>query len=140
MWTPRYLDKLERRKRVVRLHKSVKHPSPSSTRFFDPNLTGAPRTQIRVFFTRRPVGAYSCKASFSIDGGAPTISGASNTALEISYRSLVYASDALAPVQRRISVTNLGQILWLDYIEYTIATEFSLASSKRSLTDVVGKG
>ncbi|KAI0649625.1 hypothetical protein C8Q79DRAFT_334923 [Trametes meyenii] len=94
-------------------------------------------TQIRVFVTRRPSGTYLSKASFSVDGGAPTIWETSDPVLEISYRNLVYTSDTLAPIQHRITVTNLGQIFWLDYMEYTIAIEASFATSTRSLTDVV---
>ncbi|KAI0658222.1 hypothetical protein C8Q70DRAFT_1045894 [Cubamyces menziesii] len=79
-------------------------------------------TQIKVFVTRRPVGTYLSKASFSIDGGAADIWETEDPVTAITYESLVYTSKTLSPVQHRITVTNLGVIFWLDYMEFTVAT------------------
>ncbi|KAI0327404.1 hypothetical protein GY45DRAFT_1373202 [Cubamyces sp. BRFM 1775] len=79
-------------------------------------------TQIKVFVTRRPVGTYLSKASFSIDGGAADIWQTEDPVTAISYENLIYTSKTLSPVQHRITVTNLGAIFWLDYMEFTVAT------------------
>ncbi|KAH9903103.1 hypothetical protein C8Q73DRAFT_785702 [Cubamyces lactineus] len=79
-------------------------------------------TQIKVFVTRRPVGTYLSKASFSIDGGTADIWQTEDPVTAISYENLIYTSKTLSPVQHRITVTNLGAIFWLDYMEYTVAS------------------
>ncbi|EIW52020.1 uncharacterized protein TRAVEDRAFT_40785 [Trametes versicolor FP-101664 SS1] len=79
-------------------------------------------TEISVFVTRRPVGTYLSNASFSIDGGPPTLWTTSDPVPAISYKNKVYTSPSLPPAQHRITVTNLGEIFWLDYMEYTIAS------------------
>ncbi|OJT05179.1 hypothetical protein TRAPUB_4004 [Trametes pubescens] len=79
-------------------------------------------TEISVFVTRRPVGTYLSNASFSIDGGPPTLWTTSDPVPAISYKNKVYTSPSLPPAQHRITVTNLGEIFWLDYMEYTVAS------------------
>lgn len=78
-------------------------------------------TQIQVFATRRPSGTYLTNVSFSIDGGPPTLWTTSDFVPAITYKNLVYTSPSLRPSQHHITITNLGAIFWLDYVEFTTA-------------------
>ncbi|KAI0690658.1 hypothetical protein C8T65DRAFT_745723 [Cerioporus squamosus] len=60
-------------------------------------------TEIQVFATRRPSGTYLTNVSFSIDG------------------NLVYTSPSLSPSQHHITITNFGEIFWLDFVQFTTA-------------------
>ncbi|KAJ8463042.1 hypothetical protein ONZ51_g10511 [Trametes cubensis] len=79
-------------------------------------------TQIKVFVTRSPVGTYLSKASFSIDGKQAEIWETREPVAAISYKNRIFTSKPLLPVLHRITVTNLGAIFRLDYMEYTVAS------------------
>ncbi|KAI0765124.1 hypothetical protein C8Q74DRAFT_1318579 [Fomes fomentarius] len=78
-------------------------------------------TQIQVFATRRPEGTYLTNVSFAIDEGPATLWTTTDFLPEITYQNLVYTSPPLSPAQHRITITNFGQIFWLDYVQFTTA-------------------
>lgn len=78
-------------------------------------------TQIQVFATRRPEGTYLTNVSFAIDDGPATLWTTTDFLPEITYQNLVYTSPLLSPAQHRITITNFGQIFWLDYVQFTTA-------------------
>lgn len=78
-------------------------------------------TQIKVFATRRPEGTYLTNVSFSIDDGPPGFWTSTDFVPAISYQNLVYTSPTLSPTQHRITITNLGQIFWFDFVQFTSA-------------------
>ncbi|KAJ8473003.1 hypothetical protein ONZ51_g8143 [Trametes cubensis] len=94
-------------------------------------------TQIKVFVTRSPVGTYLSKASFSIDGERPETWETEEPVSAISYENLIFTSKPLLPVLHRITVTNLGAIFWLDYMEYTVASNTpSIVTAPSSTTEL----
>ncbi|KAI0746608.1 hypothetical protein C8Q80DRAFT_1121392 [Daedaleopsis nitida] len=78
-------------------------------------------TEIQVFATRRPEGTYITNVSFSVDGGPADLWTTTDFVPDITYRNLVYTSPSLSPTQHRIVITNLGQIFWLGYEQWTTA-------------------
>ncbi|TBU27354.1 hypothetical protein BD311DRAFT_778985 [Dichomitus squalens] len=91
-------------------------------------------TQIQVFATRRPAGTYLTNVSFSVDGGAPTLWLSEDFVPQITYQNLVYTSGDLSPTQHQLTITNLGGIFWLDFVQYETADSAPVTSNAPGTT------